>query len=160
MAATQHISPFQFEAFPCFAVDGKDRGNRAFNISMVTCSDKDLVEEFLACRVWLLSRRWSVRAVTRRDFDGFNKQILSPAFIVELGDRSHDLFVMETEMEVEDLVGLVTKTKIEKGASLRKGHVRLNHVFSLTGLEYEDHKARPKRGKKMPIAPRPIIDID
>jgi hypothetical protein len=91
------------------------------------------VEEFLACGVQPLSRGWSVGVVTRRDFDGFYKQILS---------------VAETEMEAEDFVGSVTEAEIEKGAALRGGHIHLNCVFSLMGLEYEEHKAKPKRGRK------------
>lgn len=70
------MSLFQFEAFPRFVVDEKDRRNRAFRIAVVTCSGRDLVEEFLKCSVRPLSRGWSVGAMTRRDFDGFDKQIL------------------------------------------------------------------------------------
>lgn len=51
-------------------------------------------------------------------------------FAVKLGDRSWDLFVAETEKEVEDLVGPTTEVEIKNGAALRGGHVCLNHVFS------------------------------
>lgn len=69
---------------------------------------------------------------------------------MELRDRSYDLFVMETDRDAEDLVGPVMEAEVEKGAALRRGHVCLNRVFSLMGLEHEEHKDRLRRGNKMP----------
>jgi hypothetical protein len=123
-------------------------GNHAFRIAAITCSGRYLVEEFLAYGLRPLSRGWSVGAMTHRDFDGFDKQIFGPEFTIDLGERSRELFVVETEMEVEDLVGPVVEAELEKGAALRGGFVRLNRVFSLMGLEYAEHKAKPKMGRE------------
>lgn len=79
--------------------------------------------------------------IIRRDFTGFDRQILSPAFVVDLGNRSWDTFVVETEKEAEDIVGPVTKHEIEKGVELHGGHVHLNCVFCQIGLVYEEHEA-------------------
>jgi hypothetical protein len=38
--------------------------------------------------------------------------------------------------------------RVEKGAALCEGVVHLNRVFSLLGLEYAEHKATPKKGRK------------
>lgn len=59
----------------------------------------------MACGVWLLGRGWTVGPVTRRDFAGFDKQILSPSFMVELGDRSRDTFAAKMEKEAKEIVG-------------------------------------------------------
>lgn len=69
-----------------------------------------------------------------RDFDGFERPILCPAFTVDLEDRSQDTFVAETEKGVEELVGSVTEQEIEKGAELCGGFVCMNSVFSQMGL--------------------------
>jgi hypothetical protein len=45
------MSSFNFEAFPCYKVAEKDHDDRVFGIVVVTSSDRDLVEEYLACRV-------------------------------------------------------------------------------------------------------------
>ncbi|PWZ09727.1 hypothetical protein Zm00014a_037915 [Zea mays] len=142
------MSPFEFEAFPRFTVDDRGRRDRAFRIDTRTCSGRDLVEEFLVCGVRLLSRGWTIGVVARINLDGFDRQIFSSTFTVDLGDCSYELFVAETEMEAEDLVGRVTEAKLEKGAALRCGYDRVNRVFILMGLEYEEHKAKPKRGSR------------
>lgn len=46
-------------------------------------------------------RGWTVGPVTRRNFASFDKQVLSPAFMVELGDRSRDTSVAEMDKEAE-----------------------------------------------------------
>jgi hypothetical protein len=142
------MSPFEFEAFPRFTVDDRGRRDHAFRIDTRTCSGRDLVEEFLVCGVRLLSRGWTIGVVARIDLDGFDRQIFSSTFTVDLGDCSYELFVAETEMEAKDLVGLVTDAELEKGAALRGGYDRVNRVFILMGLEYEEHKAKPKRGSR------------
>lgn len=71
------------------------------------------MEEFLSYGVRPLSRGCSVVAMTRRDFDGFDKQILSLEFVVDLGECSHELFVAEMETKEEDLVGSVTEAELE-----------------------------------------------
>lgn len=74
------LSPFQFEAFPRFAIAKGDRNNHAFNFAAVACSGRDLVEEYLTCGVWPLGRDWTVGPVARRHFAGFVR------YITELGN--------------------------------------------------------------------------
>jgi hypothetical protein len=131
------MSSFDFEAFLWYVVAERDRDDRAFGFAAVTCSGRDLVEEYLPCVIWQLSRRWSVTPVARRDFDGFLKPILGPAFSVDLGDRSRDVFMVETEKEVEYLVGLVPEHEVENGIKLSGGKVRQNRVFSQMRIMYE-----------------------
>lgn len=52
--------------------------------------------------------------VVYRDF-AFDRQTFSPAFVVDLGDRSWDTFIVEIEKEAKELVGLVTELEVEKG---------------------------------------------
>jgi hypothetical protein len=112
---------------------------------VVTCSGRDLVEEYLACGIWPLGCGWFVGPVVRRDFAGFLKQILSHAFVVDLGDRSWDIFVAETEKEAEYLVGPVIEHEVDKGIEPRGYDVHLNRVFRQIGLHTNDTKVRPKR---------------
>lgn len=97
------ISLLKFEAFACYEVAERGREDRAFSVSAVTCSGRDLVEEYLTCGIWSLSRELSVGPVILKGLSSFLKQILSLAFVVDLGDRSRDIFVVETEKKVEDL---------------------------------------------------------
>lgn len=45
------LSSFQFESFPRFAVKEGDRCVWAFRRTAVTCSGRDLVEEYLVCEI-------------------------------------------------------------------------------------------------------------
>lgn len=98
-------SLFLFDVFPHFSVGEKDSNDRAFGFAVVTCSDRDLFDEYVACEIWLLGHGWSIGPVTSRDFTGFDKPILCPTYVVELGDCSRDTFVVETEKEAEERVG-------------------------------------------------------
>lgn len=47
--------------------------------------------------------------VAQRDFYGFDRQILSPTFAVELGDHTRDTFVVEKEREAKKLAVPITE---------------------------------------------------
>jgi hypothetical protein len=49
------MASFQYEAFLQYAIAERDCDNRAFGFTIVTCSGKDLVEEYLAYGFWPLS---------------------------------------------------------------------------------------------------------
>lgn len=69
---------------------------------------------------------------------GFDKSILSPAYVVDLGDRSRDTFTAEIEKEAEELVGLVTEHEVGRSVEFLGGNMCLNRVFSQMGLNYDD----------------------
>lgn len=94
-----------FDAFPHLSIGEKDSNDHAFGFAIVTYSDRELFDEYVACEIWLLGHGWSIGPVTSRDFAGFDKPILSHTNVVELGDCSRDTFVMETEKEAEERVG-------------------------------------------------------
>lgn len=45
------MSLLQFEAFPRFAVVERGHNDCAFGFATITWSDRDLVEEYLACEI-------------------------------------------------------------------------------------------------------------
>jgi hypothetical protein len=92
----------------------------------------------VACGIWPLGRGWMVGPVVCRDFMGFDKPILSPTYVVDLGDRLRDTFTVEIEKEAEELVGLVTEHEVGRSVELLGGNMRLNRVFSQMGLNYDE----------------------
>ena len=54
------MSVFHFEALLRYTVKEKDHDGRAFSCVAVTCRGRDLVEEYLSCGIWPLSRGWSI----------------------------------------------------------------------------------------------------
>jgi hypothetical protein len=109
---TEKLVLFQVEALPRFAVEERDHNDCALGFVDVACSDRDLVEEYLACGVGPLGRGWAVDLVDR--------PILSPVFAIELGDRSRDTFVAETEKEAEEIVGPISEQEIEKAVERKR----------------------------------------
>lgn len=113
------LSPFQFESFPRFAIEEGDPYDRAFKHTDIICSGWDLVNKYVAWGIFSLSRGYTMGSVTHRDFEIFERQILSPAFAIKLGKHARDTFVAEIEWEIEELVGLVFEQEIERGVELR-----------------------------------------
>jgi hypothetical protein len=76
-----------------------------FLVTPIASSDQDLVEEYMACRVWPLGHIWSVGLVEHNSFPGFARQLLSPPFAVDLCGRSGGVIMKEIE-EAENWLGL------------------------------------------------------
>jgi hypothetical protein len=89
-----------------------------------------------------------VGPVTRRYFEGFERQILSPAFAIELGEHARDTFVAKIDKEAEEVVDPISEQDIERGDELHGGRAHLNRAFSQMGLSYRCHMVRPKRQQK------------
>jgi hypothetical protein len=58
-----------------------------------------------------------VGLVTRRDFEGFERQILSLAFAIKLGEHARDTFVVEIEKGAEDMSVLFLSRRLREGLS-------------------------------------------
>jgi hypothetical protein len=61
------MAAHDFVAFPDYVVEEKDSTVSALRRARVMSSDRDFVEEYIACQVWLLSGGWSVDEVIRRN---------------------------------------------------------------------------------------------
>ena len=76
-------------------------------------SRRDLVEEFIANRVWPLAHGWALGEVTPRRMPTLGgKMVQSPVFAVDLHGGDTTAFVREVEAEIVKIVGkYVPKTE-------------------------------------------------
>jgi hypothetical protein len=130
-----------YVAFPRFEVAEEDEDEGALRYVARLSSGRDLVEEFIAYRVWPLAHGWALGEVTPRQMPTLGGQMVrSPAFAVDLCGRDAAMFVREVEAEAVKIVGkYVPKTEALWSWDIRGSNIRLNHVFELNHLPYDGY---------------------
>jgi hypothetical protein len=96
-------------------------------------SDRDLVEEFLACGVWPLSHGWGVGAM-KLWLMSFKENVLvrSLTFVVDLCGHDAGVFVGELEAVAMKIIEKYPmKTEVAKSWDIRGSNIQLNQVFKL-----------------------------
>jgi hypothetical protein len=108
-------------------------------------SGHDLMEEFIACRVWPLAHGWAFGEIIPRQMPTLgDKLVRSPAFVVDLHGRDAVTFVLEVESEAVKIVEkYALKTEMLRRWDIHGSKVRLNRVFELNKLPYDPY---PERG--------------
>jgi hypothetical protein len=111
-------------------VEEEDEDEGALRHVARLSSGRDLVEEFIAYRVWPLVHGWVLGEVTPCRMPTLGDQLVRcPTFIVDLHGRNTATFVREVEAEVAEIVGkYVSKTKTLRSWDIRGSNVRLNRL--------------------------------
>jgi hypothetical protein len=138
-------------------VNKGDRGEEALRHVARMSSDRDLVEEFVACGVWPLAHGWDLGEVKLCPMPFLGNQLVqSPTFAIELRGQDVAAFGKEVESEAVKIVGKYsTKIELTKSWDIRGSNVRLNQVFELNVLRYGPYleggsaDAGDDRGKKV-----------
>jgi hypothetical protein len=83
-----------------------DQDEQTLRYAARLSSGRDLVEEFVACRVWPLAHEWVLGEVIPRGMPTLgDKLVRSPTFVVDLRGQDPATFVREVELEVVKIVG-------------------------------------------------------
>jgi hypothetical protein len=139
-----------YVVFPRFEVAEEDEDEGALRHATCLSSGRDLVEEFIAYRVWHLVHDWVLGEVTPCRMPTVGDQLVrGPAFVVDLHGRNAVAFVHEVEAEAAKIVGkYVSKTETLRSWDIRGSNVRLNHLSyaGYPGDDYADVAVR--RGEK------------
>jgi hypothetical protein len=122
-------------------------------------SGRDLVEEFIGYGVWPLAHGCALGEVCPRQMPSLGEQqVRSPAFTLDLRGRDLAAFVREVEDGTVRIVGrYVPRMEALRSWDIRGSNVRLNRVFELNRLPYDNYPgddaavAVDRRGKK-PVA--------
>jgi hypothetical protein len=119
-------------AFPQFKVKKGNKNEEALCNAARLSSDRDLVEEFVACSVWSLAHRWGFGEVSIRPMPSLGDQMVrSPAFAIDLRGQDTAAFVRGVESEAIKIVGkYVPKTEMLRSWDIRDSNVRLNRVLN------------------------------
>jgi hypothetical protein len=152
LPASEMCSHF-YSAYPPFEVAEEDADEGALRCAAGLSSGRDLVEEFVAYRVWPLAHGWALGEVCPRQMPSHGgKLVRSPAFALDLQNHDPAAFVREAEDGAVRIVGrYVPRTEGQRSWDIRGSNDRLNRVFELNRLPYNGYPGQDdvdRRGKK------------
>jgi hypothetical protein len=122
----------------------------AFHLASTILGGRDIIEEFVAARIWPISHGWSPNDIVYYNVNWASQEVLFPKFGVKLmGGQSADNFMLDVENRVALMIGEYTMNEYKEYKSLVKHKRKINCVFS----EVCDNKAFPSRrpGRKLKV---------
>jgi hypothetical protein len=130
-----------YVAFPQYEVAEGDSDEEALHSAARMSSGRDLVVEFISYGVWPLAHGWALGEVCPRQMLSLGDQLVrSPAFALDLRGRDPAAFVREAEDGDVRFVGrYVPSTEALRSWDICGSNVRLNRVFELNCLPYDDY---------------------
>jgi hypothetical protein len=123
----------------------------AFHLASTILGGRDVIEEFIAARIWLISYGWAPTQIVNFNVNWAAQEIPFPKFSIQLKDgQSADNFILEIERRVNLMVGEYTMNEYKAYKALVKHKRRINHVFSEFCGDKSFHSRRPSRKLKIP----------
>jgi hypothetical protein len=103
----------------------------AFHLASTILGGRDIIEEFVAARVWPISSGWSPTEIVYFNVNWATQKVPFPKFGIKLReDQSADAFMIEVEKRVNVMVGEYTMNEYKAYKALVKHRKRINRVFS------------------------------
>jgi hypothetical protein len=110
---------------------GIRRCENAFHLASTILGGRNIVEEFVAARIWPISYGWAPNEIAHFNVNWAVQEVPFPKFSVELGDgQSTDDFMLDVEKRVNLMIGEYTMNEYKAYKSLVKHKRRINRVFS------------------------------
>ena len=114
-------------------------------------SDRDLIEEYLAVKVWPLTRGWLPGTFSKVRVAGLKDKLPFPEFgLKKPGDVSDDMMVEEIEQEAVAIAGPYLTKERDSFEAVCLEKIRVNRSFLRMGVLYGPREAprERKRGGK------------
>jgi hypothetical protein len=103
----------------------------AFHLASTILGGRDIIEEFIAARVWPISSGWSPTELLYFNVNWADQKVPFPKFRIKLcEDQSTEAFMDEVEKRVNVMVGEYTMNEYKAYKALVKHKKRINRVFS------------------------------
>ena len=119
-------------------------------------SGRDLIEEYLAAKVWLLTRDWLPGAFSKVLVAGLKDKLPFPDFgLWKPKGVSDDMIVEEIEQEAVAIAGPFLSKERDSIEAICSEKVRVNRSFLKMGVAYGPRKA-PRERKRGQILLRPL----
>jgi hypothetical protein len=123
----------------------------AFHLASTILGGRDIIEEFIAARVWPISYGWAPTEIVNFNVNWAPQEVPFPKFGIQLRDgQSADDFMLEIERRVNLMIGEYTMNEYKAYKSLVKHKKRINRVFSEVCGDKSFHSRRPSRKLKIP----------
>jgi hypothetical protein len=103
----------------------------AFHLASTILGGRDIVEEFVAARIWPISHGWAPNEIAHFNVNWAAQEVPFPKFCIEMGDgQSTDDFLLDVEKRVNLMIDEYTMNEYKVYKSLVKNKRRINRVFS------------------------------
>jgi hypothetical protein len=103
----------------------------AFHLASTILGGRDIIEEFVAARVWPISSGWSPSELLYFNVNWADQKVPFPKFGIKLReDQSAEAFMEEVEKRVNVMVGEYTMNEYKAYKALVKHKKRINRFFS------------------------------
>jgi hypothetical protein len=120
----------------------------AFHLASIILGGRDIIEEFVAARIWPISHGWAPTQIINFNINWAAQEVPFPKFVIQLRDgQSADDFMLETERRVNLMVGEYIMNEYKAYKALVKHKRRKNRVFC---VDKSFHSCRPGRKLKIP----------
>jgi hypothetical protein len=123
----------------------------AFHLASTILGGCDIIEEFVAARIWPISYGWAPTEIVNFNVNWATQEVPFPKFGIQLrDDQSTNDFMLEVERRVNLMVGEYTMNEYKAYKALVKHKRRINRVFSKVCGDKSFHSRRPGRKLKIP----------
>jgi hypothetical protein len=123
----------------------------AFHLMSTILGGRDIIEEFTAARIWLISYGWAPTEIMNFNVNWAAQEVPFPKFSLRLrGSQSADDFMPEIERRVNLMIGEYTMNEYKAYKNMVKHKKRINQVFSEVCGDKSFHSRRPGHKLKMP----------
>jgi hypothetical protein len=103
----------------------------AFHLASTIVGGRDIVEEFVAARIWPISYGWALTEIVHFNVNWAAQQVPFPKFGIKLRDgQSAEDFMLEIKRRVTLKIGEYTMNEYKAYKALVKHKRRINRVFS------------------------------
>jgi hypothetical protein len=102
-----------------------------FHLASTILGGRNIIEEFVAARVWPISSGWSPTEIVYFNVNWAAQEVPFPKFGIKLReDQSADAFMVEIDKRVNVMIVEYTMNEYKAYKALVKHRKRINHVFS------------------------------
>jgi hypothetical protein len=123
----------------------------AFHLASTILGGRDIIEEFVATRIWPISYGWAPTEIVNFNVNWAAQEVPFPKFGIQLRDgQSANDFMLEIERRVNLMIGEYTMNEYKAYKALVKHKRRINRVFSEVCGDKSFHSQRPGRKLKIP----------
>jgi hypothetical protein len=123
----------------------------AFHLASTILGGRDIIEEFVAARIWPISYGWTPTEIVNFNVSWAAQEVPFPNFGLQLRDgQSADDFMLEIEMRVNLMIDEYTMNEYKTYENFVKHKNRINRVLSEVCGDKSFRSRRPGRKLKMP----------
>jgi hypothetical protein len=103
----------------------------AFHLASTILGGRDIVEEFVAAQIWLISYGWAPSEIVHFNVNWASQEVPLPKFGIKLREgQSADAFMLEVKKRVTLMIGEYTMNEYKAYKALVKHKRKINRVFS------------------------------